>query len=137
MRGDNLVLFVLVLADLSRPARSQDSKILPSGKTSLPSKEDFNRDIFYRNKLEFSYEVGWLPFNIPLIYDVFLGSPYTTWPLKYTLVPNISFSPVAGGWYPWPVDFTGEYGFYIQRILHCDSERGGNAVRGLRLRHPA
>ena len=72
------------------PAHSQGSKGQPADKTSRNSKLDFNRDIYYRNKLELSYEVGWLPFNIPLIFDVFLGSAYTTWPLKYTLVPNIA-----------------------------------------------
>ncbi len=39
---------------------------------------DFNRDIYYRNKLEFSLEGGWLPFNV------------WTWPLHYTLVPTIA-----------------------------------------------
>lgn len=34
---------------------------------------DFNRDVFYRNKLEFSYEVGWLPINIPFVFDVFVA----------------------------------------------------------------
>src|SRR5215472_5961041 len=26
---------------------------------------DRNRDIYYKNKLEFALDVGWLPFNIP------------------------------------------------------------------------
>jgi hypothetical protein len=26
---------------------------------------DFNRDIYYRNKLKFSLDGGWLPINIP------------------------------------------------------------------------
>ncbi len=91
MRVNNLVLFGLMLASLTHPARSQDLKSRPSDKTSRHSKSaDFNRNIFYRNKLEFSYELGWLPINIPLIYDIFLGSPYTKWPLHYTLVPNIA-----------------------------------------------
>ncbi len=74
----------------STPAYGQDSKSRPADKASRHSKADFNRNIYYRNKLEFSYEVGWLPFNIPLIFDVFLNSAYTTWPLKYTLVPSIA-----------------------------------------------
>ena len=90
MRGNNLVSFALILSALARPALGQDSKVQSSGKTARHAKEDLNRSIFYRNKLEFSYEVGWLPWNIPLIFDVFLGSPYTTWPLKYTMVPNIA-----------------------------------------------
>ncbi len=91
MRVKNLVLFALMLGYPIHPAFSQDSKRKPSDKASLHLKSaDFNRDIYYRNKLEFSYEVGWLPINIPLIWDVFLGSPYTKWPLAYTLVPNIA-----------------------------------------------
>lgn len=39
---------------------------------------DFNRDIYYKNKLEFSLETGWLPFNV------------WAWPLHYTLVPTIA-----------------------------------------------
>lgn len=51
---------------------------------------DFNRDIYYRNKLEFSLETGWLPINIPFVFDFTVNSPYTTWPLHYTMVPNIA-----------------------------------------------
>jgi hypothetical protein len=56
-------------------------------KVRLP---DFNRDIYYRNKLEFSLETGWLPINIPFVFDFVVKSPYTTWPLHYTMVPNIA-----------------------------------------------
>ena len=91
MRVNKLVLSAFILACFTHPAMGRDSKSQPSGKALRNSKSvDFNRDIYYRNKLEFSYEVGWLPYNIPLIFDIFVGSPYTTWPLKYTLMPNIA-----------------------------------------------
>jgi hypothetical protein len=51
---------------------------------------DFNRNIYYKNKLEFSLETGWLPNNIPFIFDFIVGSKYNSWPLHYTLVPNIA-----------------------------------------------
>jgi hypothetical protein len=51
---------------------------------------DFNRDIYYRNKLEFSLDGGWLPINVPFPLDVFVGDNYNTYPLKYTLVPIIA-----------------------------------------------
>jgi Lipid A 3-O-deacylase (PagL) len=51
---------------------------------------DFNREIYYRNKLEFSLETGWLPINIPFVFDFIVDSPYTIWPLHYTMVPNIA-----------------------------------------------
>ena len=55
-----------------------------------PSKPaDFNRQIYYRNKLEFSLDVGWLPINVPFPLDIFVGDVYNTYPLKYTLVPII------------------------------------------------
>jgi Lipid A 3-O-deacylase (PagL) len=72
------------------PAAVSYSKRVPSDKASPDAKPDFNRDIYYRNKLEFSFESGWLPNNVPLIFDFIVGSPYTTWPLHYTLQPNIA-----------------------------------------------
>ena len=51
---------------------------------------DFNQEVFYRNKLEFSLDGGWLPVNIPFPLDVFVGDAYNTYPLKYTLVPIIA-----------------------------------------------
>jgi hypothetical protein len=50
---------------------------------------DFNQDIFYRNKLEMSVESGYLPANIPFVFNFVTGDTYTTWPLRYTLVPTI------------------------------------------------
>lgn len=119
MRVNYLVLSALILATLTRPTQGQDSESLPSKKALRSAKlaNDFNRNIYYKNKLEFSYEVGWLPINIPLVFDVFLGSPYTTWPLKYTLVPNIAslrwhFSDIGGPWVlrgNWDLTFSGSY----------------------------
>lgn len=48
---------------------------------------DFNDEIYYRNKLEFSLETGGLPINIPFVFDVFMGGDYSQKPLHYTLVP--------------------------------------------------
>jgi hypothetical protein len=59
----------------------------PVPRVRLP---DFNRDIYYRNKVEFSLETGWLPNNIPFPFDFLVGDPYNTWPLNYTLAPSIA-----------------------------------------------
>lgn len=64
---------------------------------------DFNRDIYYKNKLEFSLDGGWLPINIPFVFDAFLGDAYTMTSLKYTLVPIIAsvrwqMDDVGGPW---------------------------------------
>jgi len=63
------------------------SVLLPNRPLRLP---DFNRNIYYRNKLEFSLETGWLPNNIPFVFDFLVGSKYSAWPLHYTLAPNIA-----------------------------------------------
>jgi len=85
--------FFVMLVCLTQPARflAQESKSQPSEdpvQNSEPA--DFNRSIYYKNKLEFSLETGWLTINIPFVFDVFLGDAYTETPLKYTLVPVIA-----------------------------------------------
>jgi hypothetical protein len=68
-----------------RPAEGSKS---PSVDVVQPQKPpDFNQDIYYKNKLEFGLDIGWLPINIPFVFDVFLGDGYTMTPLRYTLVP--------------------------------------------------
>jgi hypothetical protein len=51
---------------------------------------DFNRQIYYKNKIERSLETGFLPYNVPFVFDFVVGSRYSAWPLHYTLVPNIA-----------------------------------------------
>ena len=62
----------------------------PIESTRVIKPTDFNRSIYYRNKLEFSLDAGWLPINVPFPLDVFVGDAYNTYPLKYTLVPIIA-----------------------------------------------
>jgi hypothetical protein len=82
----------------------EDSKKLPSvEKVQSTKPADFNRDIYYRNKLEFSLDGGWLPINIPFPLDIFVGDAYNTYPLKDTLVPIIvslrwHLNGVGGPW---------------------------------------
>jgi len=69
----------------------EDSKSQPPEKRSWgPKPADFNRDIYYKNKLEFSLDGGWLPINVPFPFDVFEGDAYILYPLHYTLVPIIA-----------------------------------------------
>ncbi|MFL6436086.1 MAG: acyloxyacyl hydrolase [Terriglobales bacterium] len=51
---------------------------------------DFNRNIYYKNKLELSLQTGWLPKNIPFVFDFLLGAGYNMVSLRYTLVPVIA-----------------------------------------------
>jgi len=90
MSRRNLILFTLTLAYLTQPALSigQDSDSQPTNEPIRDSKPvDFNRKIYYKNKVEFSVETGWLPINIPFVFDFLVGDPYARVPLDYTLVP--------------------------------------------------
>ncbi|MGC2193725.1 MAG: acyloxyacyl hydrolase [Terriglobales bacterium] len=79
------------------------------------SPTDRNRSIYYKNKLEFSLEGGWLPINIPFPFDFLLGSGYNFPGLYYTLVPIIAsvrwqVDDVGGPWVlrgNWDVTFSG------------------------------
>jgi hypothetical protein len=74
--------------DTEPKADSAPSAVVrPVPANNLP---DFNRNLFYKNKTEFSIETGWLPNNIPFVFDFLVGSTYTTWPLKYTLMPTLA-----------------------------------------------
>jgi hypothetical protein len=55
-----------------------------------PKPPGINESVFYKNRLEFSLDSGWLPINIPFVFDVFMGDAYTMTSLKYTLVPVIA-----------------------------------------------
>lgn len=55
-----------------------------------PQRPDRNLDIYYRNRTEFSLDVGYHPVNIPFIYDFAVGDSYNMTPLKYTLVPIVA-----------------------------------------------
>jgi hypothetical protein len=86
-------LFTVALACLTQATKAiaQDSKSQPPKETMATSKRaDFNKQIYYKNKLEFSFESGWLPINIPFAFDFLLGDGYNKTPLNYTLVPNIA-----------------------------------------------
>jgi hypothetical protein len=88
----NVKLFAVLLVCLARPAllMGQDATPPASDEVIAVSKPapDFNKDIYYRNKLEFSLETGALPINIPFVFDVFVGGDYSQRPLHYTLVPT-------------------------------------------------
>ena len=88
-----VTLFTLMMAYHTYPTPSlgQDGNSQPSFEiVQKPKPEDRNSSIYYKNKLEFSLETGWLPINIPFVFDCFLGDNYTETPLRYTLVPTIA-----------------------------------------------
>lgn len=76
-------------APRARAASANSSIGIAIEKTAPKLPDDFNRGIFYRNKLEFSLDAGWFPINIPFPVDFMLNADYNTYLLKYTLVPVI------------------------------------------------
>jgi hypothetical protein len=71
-------------------AIGQDSKRQFSDEPVLGSESaDFNRNIYFKHKLEFSLDTGWLRNNIPFIFDPFMGEKWAQVPMDYTLVPII------------------------------------------------
>lgn len=67
------------------------------------NRPDLSHSTYYKNRIEFSLDGGWLPINIPFVFDVFLGDGYTRTPLNYTLVPIIAslrwqVDDVGGPW---------------------------------------
>lgn len=64
---------------------------------------DLDQHFYYKNKVEFSLDGGWLPVNIPFVFDVFMGDAYNMTSLRYTLVPVIAslrwqMNQVGGPW---------------------------------------
>src|SRR5215469_5382877 len=111
----NPLNFEAVCADRDRGLRSSSreeqmpscvaQQAVPDGKTESPADRvrassaliahphelaDRNLDIYYRNRREFSLDVGWHPVNIPFIYDFAVGDSYDMTPLKYTVVPIVA-----------------------------------------------
>src|SRR5690349_5259580 len=75
---------------VASPVARADSSYEPIKAPRVGDLPDFNRSIYYRNKLEFSLDAGYLPINIPFPLDIFVGDAYNTYPLQYTLVPIIA-----------------------------------------------
>jgi hypothetical protein len=91
MNMRNLPLLTLVCLSYSAASLGQDATGDASGRV-LPAPEsvDLNSSIYYNNRLEFSLETGWLAFNIPFVFDCFVGDSYNETPLQYTLVPTLA-----------------------------------------------
>jgi hypothetical protein len=58
--------------------------------TEHHQRSDRNLDVYYRNRTEFSLEVGYHPINVPFIYDFAVGDSYNMTGLRYTLVPIVA-----------------------------------------------
>ena len=109
----SVALQLAPVSDAGTPGEGSKPHSAGVARNSAPI--DTDRNFFYRNKFEFSLEGGWLPINIPFVFDVFLGDGYTTTSLKYTLAPIIAsvrwqVDDVGGPWIfrgNWDVEASG------------------------------
>jgi opacity protein-like surface antigen len=72
--------------------------------TTSSEDEDFNRKIYYKNKLEFSFDMGVLPINTEFIFQSFEGENWDKTPLDYTLIPLTAavrwhLDDIGGPWF--------------------------------------
>ena len=80
-------------------------------------RSDRNQEIYYKGKLEFTSETGWLPNNVPFVFDRMVGIPDRMTGLNYTLVPNMlslrgHMNGIGGRWLfrgNWEMSFAGAY----------------------------
>lgn len=129
----------LMLACLVFPAISV-SQELNSGSTAAisrdPKSDDINKNIYYKNRLDFSFETGCLPLNIPFPFDFLTSGAYTKTPLQYTLVPAIA----SIRWQPFNVNGRGmlrgswdfSAGASFTAIPRGPETRSGYFILGLR-----
>jgi Lipid A 3-O-deacylase (PagL) len=90
MKTASLGFPVLALLCLAFPPASvgQESSSQPSDEVLQGTrKPNYNDSFYHKNKLELSLETGWLPTNVPFVFDFLLGDGYNMTSLKYTLDP--------------------------------------------------
>jgi hypothetical protein len=76
---------------LSVPSSEAAEARANASDSDRPYIEDFNREIYYRNKLEFAFDAGWLGYNTPLILDPLIGQAFHAYPglPGYNIIPLI------------------------------------------------
>ncbi|MGA3092573.1 MAG: acyloxyacyl hydrolase [Terriglobales bacterium] len=97
---------------------------------------DINQSIYYKNRLDFSFETGCLPVNIPFPFDFLTSGEYNKTPLQYTLVPTIA----SLWWQPFKVRgpgvFRGNWDFSVSgaftAIPRGPETRAGYFILGIR-----
>jgi lipid A 3-O-deacylase PagL len=100
---------------VSADHRSGEAKSDSAAVVRPKNQPELDRGVYYRNKLEFAFDAGWLPINIPFVFDIFMGDAYTRAPLDYTLVPLVAslrwhIDDVGGPWIfrgNWDMTFSG------------------------------
>lgn len=84
------ILCALLSFLLSTPLFAEDTKSTsPDTPTVIQEPVDFNDKIYYKNKLELSFDMGWHPYNIPMLFNPLMGDKWERVPFDYTLAPLI------------------------------------------------
>lgn len=116
-----LVAIALSLAWLAPTAATcaEESPQQLQGAAAQAEPEDFNRKIYYKDKLEFGFDAGYFPYNTKFIFDFIEGQDWdrpSDFP-DYTLIP-LTFSlrwhldDIGGPWFlrgNTDVTFSGNY----------------------------
>src|SRR5712692_3325601 len=126
MRVLNLTLVTALLACLIYPARSiaQDAKSQPLGEAVRDSEPtDFNKKIYYKNKLEFSLvRDGMASQQYPVYFRFSLRQWFYDDRAQLHAGTQHCFSPMANGQHRRSFDSTRQLGSFVQRRCHYDSE---------------
>jgi hypothetical protein len=90
MKLQRLILCVLILFVFSTPLFAEDTMSSSAEPLKVnPEHVDFNDKIYYKNKLELSFDMGFNPYNTPFILNPLIGDTWERTSLDYTLVPLI------------------------------------------------
>ena len=84
-----VITLSLACLALTTPASAQDSTNQPSDGSVYSEPVDFNREIYFKNKLEFGFDAGYFPYNTKFIFDFMEGESWgrpDVFP-DYTLIP--------------------------------------------------
>jgi hypothetical protein len=73
----------LAFLTLAAPSFALDS----IDQATAPEPDDFNRKIYFKNKLELGFDAGYLPTNTEFPFQALEGQNWERAPLYYTLVP--------------------------------------------------
>ncbi|MBF6568070.1 MAG: acyloxyacyl hydrolase [Candidatus Binataceae bacterium] len=95
MRGIGVLAGLALICSMAVPVAAQNqsgsgsASAVPTASSTDSAPPDSNRQIFYKNKLEASFDVSYMPWNVPLLVDPILGygfhRSYGT--VNYTLIP--------------------------------------------------
>jgi opacity protein-like surface antigen len=115
-----IITLSLACLALSKPGHAQEPAHETSGAVPVNSEPaDFNRQIYFKNKLEVGFDMGYLPYNTKFIFDFMEGQDWNrpSYFPDYTLIPltlslRWHLDDIGGPWFlrgNTDVTFSGNY----------------------------